>query len=55
METDRVVTAAELEQLSPNERDQLLRDRMVTDVDQADPALVEWARARGRALLESAE
>jgi transcriptional regulator with XRE-family HTH domain len=47
-----VVTAAELEQMSPDERDWLIRSRMVTDLDTVDPALVEWAQTYGRALLE---
>jgi hypothetical protein len=48
-----VLTAAELERLSPDARDAAIRERMVTDPDQADPGLLDWARTQGRALLEA--
>ena len=48
-----VLTAAELERLSPDARDAAIRERMVTDPDQADPSLLEWARTQSRALLEA--
>ena len=34
-------------------RDAAIRERMVTDPDQADPSLLVWARTQGRALLEA--
>ncbi len=52
MANERPTTAAELEQLTPDQRAALVNSRAVTDVDQADPALVERARAAGRELLE---
>ena len=48
-----VLTAAELEGLSPDARDAAIRERMVTDPDQADPGLLQRARTQGRALLEA--
>jgi hypothetical protein len=48
-----LITAAELEQMTPNQRAALIRERTVTNLDEADPALVEWARAKGRELLEA--
>jgi hypothetical protein len=53
MAQDRVWTAAELEQMTPDERAALIRERVVTDADQADAGLVERARSRGRDLLEA--
>ena len=43
----RIVWAA------PDARYAAIRERMVTDPDQADPGLLEWARTHGRALLEA--
>lgn len=39
--------------MTPNERAALIRERTVINLDDADPALVEWARAKGRELLEA--
>jgi hypothetical protein len=49
----RLITAAELEQMTPDQRAAAFRERVVTNLDDADPALVEWARAKGRELLEA--
>jgi hypothetical protein len=49
----RLVSAAELEQLTPNERAALVNERVVTDVDELDPEVVERARSYGRDLLEA--
>lgn len=48
-----IVTAAEMEKLSPNERAAIVRKHMVTDLDAADPELVAWAREQAKALLEA--
>lgn len=53
MAQDRVWTAAELEQMTPDERAALIRERVVTNVDQVDAGLVERARSQGRDLLEA--
>jgi hypothetical protein len=45
-------TTEEVRKLTPAQRDALLRDRMVLDLDTADPELVAWARDSGRRLLE---
>jgi hypothetical protein len=45
-------TTEEVRNLSPAERDALLRDRMVLDLDEADPELVAWARTEARRHLE---
>lgn len=52
-DTPRLITAAELEQLTPNERAALVNERVVTDLDDLDPDLVERLRSRGRELLEA--
>ena len=43
---DDIVTAAELEKLSPAERHELLEASIVTDLDEAPSHLVEQARTR---------
>jgi hypothetical protein len=48
----RFIPLEELEKLSRADLDALLAERTVTDLATADPALVEWARAHGRRLLE---
>jgi hypothetical protein len=47
----RFMSVDELEKLSREELDALLAERTVTDLHEADPDLVEWARAHGRNLL----
>jgi hypothetical protein len=53
MKDDRIVTAAELEAMSPNERADLLNSRVVTDLSTVDPEFLARVRAKGRALLEA--
>ena len=50
--SERVWTAAELEQLTPNERDRVVKEGMVTDLSDLPPDVVARVRAKGRALLE---
>lgn len=51
-EHPEIMTAEYLRQLSPNERDAAIRERMVTD-EEAHPELVAWARERYQAMLEA--
>ncbi len=46
MTDQRIWTAAELERMSPDERDALIRSGFVTDPDLVPPELLERARAR---------
>lgn len=55
MEADKLWTAAELEQMSPNERRDLLNDRVVTDLSLVPADVLDRARAAGRALMERHE
>lgn len=52
MTDDRIWTAAELEQLSPDERDRIVKEGIVTDLSQVPADFLARARAKGRALLE---
>lgn len=52
MNDDRIWSAADLERLTADERQRLLDERVVTDLSELDPAFVERARAKGRAILE---
>ena len=52
MEAGKLWTAEELEQLSPNERRDLLNERIVTDLSQVPADVLERARITGRALME---
>jgi uncharacterized membrane-anchored protein len=52
MPDERVWTAAELEQLTPDERQRLLNERGITDLSQVPPEFLAKVRARGRVLLE---
>lgn len=49
---DRTWTAAELEGLTPDERDRIVKDGTVGDLSQVDPDFLARARAKGKALLE---
>lgn len=49
---DKLWTAAELERLTPDERQRVIDDGVVTDLDQLSPEFVARVRARGRALIE---
>lgn len=52
MADERIWTAAELEQLSPEEHQRLFDERVVTDLSTLDPGFVARVRAKGRARLE---
>lgn len=52
MPDDRVWTAAELERLTPDERQRLLNERVVTDLSELPPEFLARVRAAGRVLLE---
>lgn len=52
MPDDRIWTAAELEQLTPEERQRLLDERVITDLSQVSPEFLARVRSTGRALLE---
>jgi hypothetical protein len=48
---DKVWTAGELEQLTPNERDRIVRSGFVTDLSQGPADFLARARAKGRQML----
>jgi hypothetical protein len=48
----KVSTAAELEQMTPDERQRVLDDRVVTDLADVSPAFLTRVRGKGRALLD---
>lgn len=52
MADDRIWTAAELERLTPDERQRLLNERVVTDLSKVSPEFLAKVRAKGRVLLE---
>lgn len=52
MADERIWTAAELELLSPDERDRIVKEGIVTDLSEVPPEFVARVRAKGRALLE---
>jgi len=52
---EKVWTAAELEELAPDERQELLNERVATDLSVVSPEFVARARSKGRALLEARE
>ena len=52
MADERIWTAAELELLSPDERDRIVKEGIVTDLSQVSADLLARTRAKGRALLE---
>jgi hypothetical protein len=52
MAENRMWTAAELEALTPEERQRLLSERVVTDLSQVPADFLARVRAEGRALLE---
>ncbi len=47
-----VVTAAEMERLSPDERARLLNDRVITDLSQVSPAFLSRVLVKGRRLVD---
>ena len=52
MADDRIWTAAELEQMTPEERQHLFDESLVTDLSQLEPDFLGRIRAEGRALLD---
>lgn len=52
---EKIVTAAELEKLSPAERHALFEASIVTDLDEAPPQLVERARSRVQQKIAESE
>ena len=55
MGDDRIWTAEELEQLSPNERRDILRAGFVKDLSQVSPDLVERSRVKARERMAEAD
>ena len=55
MGDDRIWTAEELEQLSPNERRDVVRAGFVKDLSQVSPGLVERSRAKARERMTEAD
>ena len=52
---EKIWTAAELEKLTPSERDAIFDASIVTDLRQAPPTLVARARARVTSAIAAAE
>jgi hypothetical protein len=52
MAEDRTWTAAELEQMTPDERHRLVSQGVVTDLADVSPEFLARARTKGRTLLE---
>ena len=46
------LSAAEMEEMTPDERAQAVRDRQLQSLDQLDPEFRERVRETGRKLLE---
>ncbi len=55
MDVDRIWTAAELEALSPNERDAVIRSGFVTDPNQVPSELLDRARRKTDARIAATE
>lgn len=55
MEGDRIWTAAELEQLTPDERDRVIRAGFVTDPAKIPAAVIERARRKADARISAIE
>ncbi len=55
MNGDRIWTAAELEVLSPNERDAIVRAGFVTDPDRVSSELLERARRKADERIAATE
>ena len=53
MKDDRIITAAELAAMTPDERARVFNERVVTDLSTLDPEFAARVRAKGRALLEA--
>ena len=52
MADDHIWTAEELERLTPDERDRVVKASIVTDLSKVPPEILERIRATGRRLLE---
>jgi hypothetical protein len=52
MDEERIWTAEELEQLSPDDRARVVNEGLVTDLSQVPPEFLARAREVGRSLLE---
>jgi hypothetical protein len=52
VDEEKVMTAAELEQLPLEERHRIAAQAIVTDLSQVPPEFLDRARQRGRELLE---
>jgi hypothetical protein len=52
LDEEKVMTAAELEQLPLGERQRMAAEAIVTDLSQVPPEFLDRARQRGRELLE---
>jgi hypothetical protein len=48
---DRILSAEDMERLTPDERHRLVNQSVVTDVSELDPEFLARVRAKGRALL----
>lgn len=55
MDADRIWTAEELETLSPNERDAVIRSGFVTDPDKIPADLIERARRKADVRIAATE
>lgn len=51
MHDERIWKAAELEQLTPDERHRVVNDGVVTDLDQLSVEFLARVRSKGKALL----
>lgn len=52
MPADHVWTAAELERMTPDERDRIVREGFVNDLSELPPEFVARVREKGQRLLE---
>jgi hypothetical protein len=50
VDDQRIVPAAEMELMSPDERHGLVNERVVTDLSQIDPAFLQEIRANAQAI-----
>lgn len=55
MASNRIWTADELLALSPNERDQVIREGVITDPEQIPAAVTERARLKADARISATE
>ena len=55
MGNDRIWTAAELERLTPDERDRVIRDGFITDTAKIPPEIIERARRKADDRIAATE